>query len=247
MRPILSRLLIPVVIASFSTVVLAQTSEDDPFKRVMTEMQAGNSAKAISALDELIKKQPDHADAYILRSNLKMTSGDVPGALADINKVIELKPDMGWAYYERALISMMGQDIVAVKRDLDLAITKGYQRDYVYELRSQIRLQEGDLRGALADLDASITLNPGNPQFYARRSSVLFELKDNDRAVKDLDYLLKWYETEPNKKVSRVPTSKPEDKPADPNAFRVAVEVETANLAPGDKEMIPIIADSYNY
>ena len=98
-------LLLPLLlVVALTAKANAQKPESDPLKRAIAELQAGNTDKAIAALNEVISKHPGRADAYLLRGNLKMSTGDSYGALRDINKVIQLKPDLGSAYHERAVI-----------------------------------------------------------------------------------------------------------------------------------------------
>src|ERR1041384_8687024 len=42
----------------------AQKKDPDPLDRVITELQSGNTAKALAALDDLIKQYPANPDAY---------------------------------------------------------------------------------------------------------------------------------------------------------------------------------------
>ena len=50
----------------------AQKSDEDPLFRVITELQAGRTEKALAALDEVIKQYPNNPDAYFLRGSLKI-------------------------------------------------------------------------------------------------------------------------------------------------------------------------------
>jgi tetratricopeptide (TPR) repeat protein len=86
----------------------AQKAGDDPMSRAIADMQAGRTDKAIADLGEVIKLQPDNADAYFLRSQLRASSGDTDGALADLNKAVELKPGAGSFYYNRAIVGRPG-------------------------------------------------------------------------------------------------------------------------------------------
>jgi tetratricopeptide (TPR) repeat protein len=260
MKPILF-LLAAISLALASAIVArAQKSDDDPMERVIADVQAGNNDKAIVELAEVIKLQPDNADAYMLRSNLKALSGDKAGALADISKVIELKPDMGSAYYGRAVLQLVNNDVPSAMKDLDLAVVNNYKVDPVYTLRSQLRMQQGDLKGALADLDEAIKLNPNNPRSYVDRANLLLKFEDQDRAFADLNYVLTWYETDPTQRPPPKAASQ-DDKPVtgqagvdvaskgskqgDANRFKVQVAVETVNESPADKEMVPAIASAY--
>ena len=242
-------------------VAWAQKSDDDPLMRAIAAMQAGDNDKAITELTKVIELQPSNADAYFLRSNLKVTSGDNAGALADISKAIELKSDVGSYYYNRAIVRLTGKDTAGAKKDLDLALANNYKIDPVYTLRAQLSMEQGDLKGALADLDEAIKLNPNNPRSYLTRADLLLDLEDRDRAFADLNYLLTWYETDPTKrpqtKVTNQDNKQAKGQPGRPDAavnakgqadsdtFKVEVATETVNESPADKEMIPVIASAY--
>ena len=228
-----------------------QSSPEDPMMEVIAYIQAGKDNQAIAALGEIIKRQPDNADAFILRSNLKATGGDNAGALADLNRALELKPDNGSAYYGRAILQLAGNDIVAALKDLDLAVANNYKNDPVYSLRSQLRSQQKDLKGALADLDESLKLNPNNPRSYFDRAGLLLLLDDKDRAFADLNHVLSWYETDPTNrpapKVARkeARSINSEDRKKTPDRFTVGVDVETVNESLDDPKMAPDIARGY--
>ncbi len=237
-----------VILIATCPAALAQTA-NEPLNRAMSEMQAGRTDKAIAALTEAISQEPDNADAYFLRSNLRLTSNDTSGALADINKVIQLKPDHGAAYHQRAMIRLMAKDLDGVIQDLDSAINFGFKGDSVYGLRAQIKLQKGDPTGAVADLNEAIRLNPHDPKNYSIRGYALMRIEDNDQALKDFDFLLNWYETEPFKKVG-APSGATSDPAASqkskPGSFAVGIQVDTSNVAPGDSSMINYVADAYS-
>ena len=230
----------------------AQKKPDpDPFDRVLTELQAGRTEKAFAALDELIKQYPNNPDAYLLRGSLKMQV-DPSQALSDFNKVIELKPDSGSAFSQRAMVRLVTNDPAGALKDLDAAIAHNFKDDSVYYLRGQLRWQAGELNGALSDLTEAIKLNPGNPRIYSSRAGLLLQLKEFDRALADYNYLINWYETDPSAR----PISKPSDRDngqSQPNAapksdskpFMVEMAQQTANEAPGSKEMAPTMADVY--
>ena len=219
----------------------------------MTELMAGRTEKALAALDEAIKKYPTNADAYFLRGILKMPD-DPSQALRDFDKVIELKPDSAPAYHQRAMIRLMKNDVAGALKDLDAAIAHNINDDSVYFLRGQLRWQLGDAKAALSDLNKSIKLNPNNPRSYSTRGDLSLFLQDMDGALADFNYLINWYETDPSARKAAKPSetdaaksesqsvsaSKNDDKP-----FRVELTQQTANEAPGAKEMAPTIANAY--
>lgn len=225
----------------------AQTT--DPLERVISELQAGRFENALAAVDEVIKKYPNNADAYFLRGSLKMQA-DPAQALLDFDKVIELKPDSGAAYHQRAFMRLVKNDPAGAVKDLDAAIAHNFKDDSIYFMRGQLRWQLGDKNAALTDLNESIKLNPGNPRAYATRADLLFALDDLDRALADLNYLLNWYETDPAARPAPKPPAPPvpESKSQTGASKPIVIEMtqQTANDAPGAKEMAPTIADAYN-
>lgn len=244
------RLLMLCLVMLPTSVTKGQKPEGDPIKRAIAELQAGHTQEAIAALTEAISQHPNHADAYLLRSSLRVSSGDTYGAMGDINKVIQLKPDLGAAYHERAMIRLLANDTQGALHDLDLAIMHGYNGDHVYTLRGQLKLDQKDLKGALSDFDEAIKLNPDNPQTYASRAGLLLSMGDPDRALLDLNYLLTWYETDPTKRQAAASETKTSvaDEGATKNdapPFSVGIEIKTSNAAPGDREMLPVIAAAY--
>jgi tetratricopeptide (TPR) repeat protein len=226
----------------------AQKKPDpDPLDRVLTELQAGRTEKAFAALDELIKQYPKSPDAYLLRGSLKMQT-DPAQALSDFNKVIELKPDSGSAYSQRAMLRLVNNDPAGALKDLDAAIAHDFKDDSVYYLRGQLRWQAGELNGALTDLNEALKFNPNNPRLYVSRAGLLLELKEVDRALADYNYLLNWYETDPSARPIPKPSgdnAQTQSPKNDSKPFMVEMAQQTANEAPGSKEMAPIIADTY--
>jgi tetratricopeptide (TPR) repeat protein len=248
----LTRLLVTVcILLSVCAFANAQKKDEDPLFRVITELQAGRTEKALAALDEVIKQYPKNPDAYFLRGSLKMQV-DPAQALSDFDKVVELKPESGSAYNQRAILRLVNNDPAGALKDLDAAIAHNFKDDSVYFLRGQLRWQAGAADAALLDLNEAIKLNPNNPRAYSTRGELLLALKEVDRGFADLDYLIKWYETDPSArqlpKSSDPDTAKPQ--PGTPpkegsKAFVVEMAQQTVNEAPGAKEMAPLISSAY--
>ncbi len=229
----------------------AQKTDQSPLDRVITELAAGRTEKALAALDDLIKQYPNNPDAYYLRGTLKIEA-DPAQALSDFNKVIELDPNSGPAYNQRALLRFVNNDTAGALKDLDAAIAHDFADDSVYHLRGQLHWQIGDQKAALSDLDESIKLNPGNPRVYLTRAGLLLELKEIDRGLADFNYLIKWYETDPSARPAPKPiqSDKVQSQPGsalknDSKPFAIGIAQQTSNEAPGDAKMAPVISIAY--
>ena len=76
--------------------------------------------EAIGELGELIKTNPSDAEAYRVRSSIKVRVNDLNGAISDLSKVIELEPTTK-SYFERAkLYERTGRKDLA-KKDIQAA------------------------------------------------------------------------------------------------------------------------------
>ena len=241
----LIRLVITVcLLLSACVLSYAQKKDQDPLQRVIEELQAGRTDKALAALDDVVKQYPNNPDAYFLRGSLKMQA-DPAQALSDFNKVIELKPDSGPAYNQRAVLRLVNNDTPGALKDLDAAIAHNFKDDSVYYLRGQLRWEVGELNAALADLDEAIKLNPNNPRHYSTRGELLLTLKQIDRGLADFDYLLKWYETDPSARPAPAKPQPAVPPKSDSKEFVVEMAQQTVNEAPGAKAMAPLISSAY--
>lgn len=224
--------------------------------RAVANMQSGDNARAIADLDEAIKLRPDYADAYMLRSNLKM-SDDPKGALADLEKFVELRPTSGKGYYQRAILRLVNKNAAGALTDLDATVANGYKEDHVFNLRGQLRLENGDLKGSLADYDAAIKLNPDNANYYLSRAWLYVQMDNKLSALSDLSHVIEWYEAGPQKprpatekQANTAPAGNAEAEVAKPGAKTgpptVDIATQTTNPSPDDKEMVPLMADAYD-
>jgi tetratricopeptide (TPR) repeat protein len=58
---------------------------------------------SLADYNRALELDPQNADSYYARGNLKAENHDLNGAIADYDRAIELKPDYAHAYYNRAV------------------------------------------------------------------------------------------------------------------------------------------------
>ena len=121
-----------------------------------------------------IENQPDSAEDYNYRGEVKLTKGDLDGALADFNKAVALNPSLIVACDNRVRV-----EHAKVERNKTLAGT--------WEKFGSIKKAEGDLEGALAGYNKAIELNPELATAFNSRGRVKRAKKDLDGALADFD------------------------------------------------------------
>ena len=70
----------------------------------------------------VIELNPDHAESYYLRGNVRAHQGDLDRALADVNRALELDPRYAKAYYLRCCIHTQRKDEAKARADLERAL-----------------------------------------------------------------------------------------------------------------------------
>lgn len=254
MKPRLLLLAVFPLLLTFAVSVRAQHSIEDLLMRAAAYMEKGDNASAIADLDEVIKLRPNYADAYMLRSNIKMAQ-DQKGALADLDKFVELRPTYGKGYYQRAMLRLGTGDNDGALKDLDAAVANNYKEDHVYHLRGHLRMENGDLKGSLADYQEAIKLNPENINYRLGRAWVYVRLDNKVSALLDLNHVIAWYEAGPQKPqpaTAKPPVATPAATAeaaalAKATALPVVdIATETKNPAPDDKDMAPLMAEAYS-
>ena len=98
-----------------------------------------------AAKDKAVELNPDDADAYVLRSAVKVDKGDLDGAIADDTKAIELNPNDADAYVNRGIAKRAKGDLDGAIADSTRAIELKPDDADAYVLRSAAKVDKGDL------------------------------------------------------------------------------------------------------
>src|SRR5271155_4767143 len=72
------------------------------FKSACTYVESGDVNRAIATLTEVIRCDPQSADAYYKRGTCFASKGNQKEAIADCSKAIQLKPSAALFYNERS-------------------------------------------------------------------------------------------------------------------------------------------------
>ena len=131
--------------------------------------QGGKTEKALAAYDTAIRLQPDYAEVYNNRGNIKSGLGSHDAALDDYDEAIRLNPNFAEVYSNRgAMKSRIGQHAAALA-DLNEAIR--LQPDFMnaYINRGIAQLGLNNIDEARSNLQTALVLaeQQGNADFKA--------------------------------------------------------------------------------
>jgi tetratricopeptide (TPR) repeat protein len=162
---------------------------DDYFLAASESYDAGNYPQAAANYDKAIKLNPQYADAYNNRGNLRYQFLNNPaGALADYDKAIALRPNSTLTYVNRGGFKAdKFNDVPGAIADFDKSIALDNQDYLVYNNRGYLKdAKLNDLRGALADYDRAIALNPRSVLAYNNRGNLNYhKLSNKEAAIAD--------------------------------------------------------------
>ncbi len=90
--------------------------------------QGGKAEKALSAYDTAIQLQPDYAEVYNNRGNIKSGLGSHDAALDDYDEAIRLNPNFMNAYINRGIVQLGLNDIDEARSNLQTALELSEQQ-----------------------------------------------------------------------------------------------------------------------
>ena len=131
--------------------------------------EGGKTEKALSAYDTAIRLQPNYAEVYNNRGNIKNEIGSRDAALDDYNEAICLNPNFAEAYSNRASTKFRLGRHAASLDDLNAAIRLQSSFMHAYANRGIVKLGLNDIDGAKSNLQTALVLaeQQGNRDFKA--------------------------------------------------------------------------------
>ncbi len=123
--------------------------------------------KALSAYDTAILLQPDYAEVYNNRGNVKNRLGHPDDALTDYDTAIRLNPHFPEAYYNRAVQKVLCEEFDAAIVDLTEAIRLNSDYAEASAHRGVAKAELGHIDEARSDLQTALVLSEqqGNADF----------------------------------------------------------------------------------
>ena len=138
----------------------------DMYRVVQAAYKRGDWAEVIRALQEIVKLEPQAADAYYYIGEAYRFQRDFGGAYSAYQMAMNLNPNFGAPYVGMARARLMENPNADVMSFLDHAITLDPNFGEAYLERATVKLRENNIQGALADLEQANRHLPDSPLVF---------------------------------------------------------------------------------
>lgn len=157
------------------------------FQEALASHKAGRLAQARGLYEDIIKRQPGHADAHHFLGVIAHQTNDHARAVELIGKAIALFPDNPAAYLNRGLAFQALKDFEPAIASHDQAIALKPDFTEAFAGRGDAQLALRRFAAAAGSYDRALALNPGLVTVHFNRGLALFELGQFTTAVASYD------------------------------------------------------------
>ncbi len=150
--------------------------------------QAGLTADAITHLDQLLQRSPNHGEALARRSSLFLKSGQSDKALQDLTNAIEANPNVPLWHYQRGNLRLQIGDFQGAIADYTHALELDETYSDAYINRGNARAELGDEAGAIQDYTTALSTSQEaevQADAYLNRCLSKSNLGDHKAALED--------------------------------------------------------------
>jgi Tfp pilus assembly protein PilF len=160
------------------------------FQLGLDRHKAGDLRSAAAVYEEVLRLDPQNAEALHLLGLVAHQSGQPEPAIGYISRAIALSPNAAHMYGNRGLALVAAGQFEAAVADYDKAI--GLQPGLVqlHHNRAAALQGLGEVQAALADYDKALELTPDAADIHSDRGSLLKALGRQDEALAAYDHAL---------------------------------------------------------
>ncbi len=147
--------------------------------------------RAIDDYSQVLKIDPDSANAYINRGYAHYEKGELDKAIADYTKAIKINPDDALPYNNRGLVYSEKGELERAIADYNRALKINPEYALPYNNRGLAYADKGELERAIADYNQALKINPKYADAYISRGNIYYEKGELERAIADYSQALK--------------------------------------------------------
>ena len=154
--------------------------------------EGGKAEKALSAYDTAIRLQPDYAEVYNNRGNIKSGLGSHDAALDDYNEAIRLNPNFLNAYINRGIVQLGLNNTDEARADIQKALELAEQEEkdnlkaLIEELLQEPNMAEEEI---ILDKNGESDANDAVPKQQNQKSRSGGQWKRKVKIAEDFDEL----------------------------------------------------------
>ena len=140
---------------------------------------------SLSELNDLIKKCPDYASAYLIKGRTLDKLGDEQGAMLNLDKAFSLSPGDPQILGTRGFIHLRKKRYRQAIDDLTKALDKNQMTAWMWDNRGHAYHKLKMYEKAVSDFTAALKVDPTYTRAYRRRGNSYKKIKKYDLALKD--------------------------------------------------------------
>jgi tetratricopeptide (TPR) repeat protein len=160
------------------------------FQQAIAHQQRGELREAQSLYEEILRRQPENAQALHLSGLIALRSGEPARALALISRAIKLAPEDAAAHFNHGVACQALDDLAAALASYDRAIARDAGLAVAHFNRGVILERLRQPEAALASYQQAIARRPKYAEALYNRGNVLRALERPDEAVASYDEAL---------------------------------------------------------
>ncbi len=178
----------------------AAPNEGQPVVAVVRSyMQAGKKAEALNFIDSVLKKNPDHVDAWLLKGQLLATTGEAEKSIRVFSDFIQRQPNNPIGYQQLAMVQQQNGDMLAAEKTIQQGLTV-VPKDFGLKLiQAGLYENQGKVEDAIKVYDECIRIRPDSQVAINNLSSMLAENRTDQASLK------RAYELAASLKDSKIP------------------------------------------
>lgn len=178
----------------------AAPNEGQPVVAVVRSyMQAGKKTEALSFIDSVLKKNPDHMDAWLLKGQLYAATGEIAKSIQVYSDLIRRLPNNPIGYQQLAMVQQQNKDMLAAEKTIQQGLTV-VPKDFGLKLiQAGLYENQGKIEDAIKVYDECIKIRPDSQVAINNLSSMLAENRTDQASLK------RAYELAASLKDSKIP------------------------------------------
>ncbi|WP_414755620.1 tetratricopeptide repeat protein [Anabaena sp. CCY 9910] len=181
----------PEALEAINEAIKIQDLDINYLMRTYVLYQLEDYQAALASSKQLITRQPNNANNYVLQGDIHVRLKKHQAALADYKQAIKLQPDNYDAYVSRGDLYVEIKDNKAALADYKQAIKLQPDNAKAYYWRGNLHKDLKDYQAALADANQAIKFKPNNSNNYVLRASVYKKLNKYKEALVDYNQAIK--------------------------------------------------------